>query len=54
MASYRVYILDRQGIHIDDADILLAIDDAEALLLACERGNQNPWELWQGCRRVDC
>jgi hypothetical protein len=53
MASYRFYILDRQGIHIDDTDILLAIDDAEAIRLASQRGSRNPWELWQGCRRID-
>jgi hypothetical protein len=53
MSSYRVYILDRQGIHIDDADVLLAMDDAEAIRLADRRSNSNPWELWQGCRRVD-
>jgi len=53
MSSYRVYILNRQGTHIDDADVVLAMDDAEAIRLAGQRGDKNPWELWQGCRRVD-
>lgn len=52
MVGYRVYIMDWQGIHIEDVDAIMADDDTDAVRKACRRFDRRPWELWQGGRMI--
>ncbi|KRB81214.1 hypothetical protein ASE00_14520 [Sphingomonas sp. Root710] len=53
MIGYRVYIMDCNGIHIEDVAAIMADGDADAIRTATQRRDRQPWELWQGGRMVE-
>jgi hypothetical protein len=52
MQSYRLYILDSLGDHIDDCVELRAHDDAAAVAAAVQLTGRRPSELWRLDRRI--
>ncbi len=52
MQSYRLYILDSLGDHIDDCVELRAHDDEAAVATAVQFTGRRPSELWRLDRRI--
>jgi hypothetical protein len=52
MPDYRLYLLDRDTGHINGVADFQSADDVEALVLANQRGDVVPTELWCGARKV--
>ena len=52
MGQYRLYIMDAEGIHIDDFRNVSASGDDEAIREALTFQLRCPSELWQGGRLI--
>ena len=52
MSDYRIYIMDRSGVHIDDCASVRALCDADAIGAANRRRDRRPSELWLGGRMI--
>ena len=52
MADYRCYPLNRAGSIAGPPKLLTCADDNGAVASACELFTAEPFELWEGTRRV--
>jgi hypothetical protein len=50
--DYRLYLLDRHTGHINGVADFHSSDDVEAIMLAQQRQDKVPTELWSGGRKI--